>query len=260
MHLVAVHGYPLDHRLFGPLADAAARGTLGRVSSVFAPDLRGRGDSARPAAPIHSMSLLADDLADDIARTLPEREPFLLAGLSMGGYVVFEFLRRHGAHGGRFPERIAGLVLLDTRATADDEEGRAKRKEAIESIRRDGISAALAAMLPKLLAKGSRGRPAEETVRAMILATPPETAMADLAGMALRSDAFDVLGSFDRPILIAVGDEDVITPESDAEAMAAAAVSAHYVEFLTIPAAGHLTPLENPEEVARAIRDFSTKV
>ena len=62
-------------------------------------------------------------------------------------------------------------------------------------------------MLPKLLAQGSKGGPAEETARAMILATPPETAMADLAGMAVRSEAFDVLGSFGGPILIAVGAE-----------------------------------------------------
>jgi pimeloyl-ACP methyl ester carboxylesterase len=255
MHLIAVHGYPLDHRLFGPLADAASKGTLGKVSSVFAPDLRGRGDSTRPAVPVHSMSLLADDLAEDIATAVPGDEPFILAGLSMGGYVVFELLRRHA----RLAGRIAGLALLDTKATADDEAGRAKRKEAIEAIRRDGIGAALTAMLPKLLAQGSKGGPAEETARAMILATPPETAMADLAGMAVRSEAFDVLGAFGGPILIAVGAEDTITPEADAEAMAAAAASARYLRFVTIPGAGHLTPLENAAEVARAIADLSAR-
>jgi pimeloyl-ACP methyl ester carboxylesterase len=81
--------------------------------------------------------------------------------------------------------------------------------------------------------------------------------MADLAGMAVRSEAFDVLGAFGGPILIAVGAEDTITPEADAEAMAAAAASARYVRFATIPGAGHLTPLENPDEVARAIADLS---
>lgn len=257
MHLVAVHGYPLDRRLFSPLANAAARGALGKISSVFAPDLRGRGTSKHPAAEIHAMSLFADDLAEDVVKELPAGEPFLLAGLSMGGYVVFEFLRRHGA---RFRGRITGLVLLDTKATADDETGRAKRKEAIEAIRKDGIAAALSAMLPKLLARRSKGGPVEETVRSMILATPPETAMADLGGMALRGDSLDVLTAFDKPVLIAVGEEDVITPASDAETIAEAATQASYVRLLTVPGAGHLTPLENPEEVTEALAAFSSKV
>ena len=256
MQLVAVHGYPLDRRLYSPLADAAVRGGPGLIESVFAPDLRGRGTSKRPAAAVHTMSLLADDLAEDIGTAVPRDEPFLLAGLSMGGYIILEFVRRHRA---RLGTRIAGLALLDTKATADDDAGRSKRREAIEAIRKDGISAALSAMLPKLLARGSKGGSAEETARAMILATPPETAMADLAGMAVRSDGFDVLAAFDRPILIAVGEEDVITPATDAEAMAEAATRASYVRLLTIPGAGHLTPLEAPEDVAEAIAELSAR-
>lgn len=256
MYLVAVHGYPLDRRLFSPLADAAARGELGKITSVFAPDLRGRGTSKRPAASVHTMSLLADDLAEEIGTAVPRNETFLLAGLSMGGYVAFEFLRRHGE---RFRRRIAGLALLDTRATADDEAGREKRREAIEAIRKSGISAALAAMLPKLLARASRGSSAERITREMILATPPATAMADLAGMVVRSDGFGILAAFDRPVLIAVGEEDVITPVTDAEAMAEAAAQAPYVRLLTVPGAGHLTPLENPGEVAGGLAALSDR-
>ena len=136
MHLVAFHGYPLDHRIWSPLAARAAGGTLGPITSVFAPDFRGRGTSLRPAAPMHTMSLLADDMAEEISRALPAGEPFLLAGLSMGGYVAFEFLKRHGA---RERERLRGLALFDTKASADDDAGRAKRKEAIEALGKDGI-------------------------------------------------------------------------------------------------------------------------
>src|ERR1017187_4602190 len=112
MHLVAFHGYPLDHRIWSPLAARAARGTLGPITSVFAPDFRGRGISHRPAAPVHTMSLLADDMAEEISRALPAGEPFLLAGLSMGGYVAFEFLKRHGA---RERDRLRGLALFERR-------------------------------------------------------------------------------------------------------------------------------------------------
>ena len=250
MILVALHGYPLDHRLWDPLAARAESGTLGAITSVFAPDLRGRGRSARPAAAAHAMSLLADDVAEEVDAALPKNGRFLLAGLSMGGYVCFEFVKRHGA---RFRERLAGLALFDTKATSDDDAGRAKRKEAIEAIRKDGIEAALAAMLPKLLAPGSSGSPAEEVARRMILSTPAATAMADLAGLAARGEGFDVLAAWDRPLLVAVGDEDAIAPPSDAEAMTAVATRAPWVRLLTVPGAGHLVPLEQPDEAAAGL-------
>jgi pimeloyl-ACP methyl ester carboxylesterase len=250
LHLVALHGYPLDHRLWDPLAERARAGRLGPIASVFAPDLRGRGGSPHPAASTHAMSLLADDVAKDIDGALPKDAPFLLAGLSMGGYVSFEFVRRHGA---RFRGRLLGLALFDTKASADDDAGRAGRKAAIEAIRRDGIEAALTAMLPKLLARRSKGTPVEDVARAMILATPPGTAMADLAGLALRDEGFEVLSGWDRPLLVAVGDEDAIAPPSDAEAMAAVAALATWVSLVTVPHAGHLAPLEQPDEAGAAL-------
>jgi pimeloyl-ACP methyl ester carboxylesterase len=250
MHLVAFHGYPLDHRIWDPLAARAAAGALGPITSVFAPDFRGRGTSLRPASPMHSMSVLADDMAEEISRALPHGERFVLAGLSMGGYVAFEFVRRHGA---RERDRLVGLALFDTKASADDDAGRAKRREAIEAIRSDGIDAALSAMLPKLLAKRSKGTAVEETARAMILETPPETAMADLAGLAVRDEGFEALSGWEKPLLVVVGDEDAIAPPSDAEAMAAAAGRACWVSLVTVPGAGHLVPLENSDEAAAAV-------
>lgn len=253
MHLIAVHGYPLDRRLWSPLGELAAEGALGKGISLLAPDLRGRGASRRSAAKIHTMALLADDLAEDVAESLPKDEPFVLAGLSMGGYVAFEFLKRHSA---RFHGRLRGLVLCDTRASGDDEAGRAKRREAIEAIRAHGIEAALNAMLPKLLPKGARGTAVEEMARAMILATPPRTACADLAGMAVRDEGFDALAAYRGPLLLVVGEEDVLTPPADSEAMAAAAGNAPFIRLFTVPGAGHLAPLEKPRDVAGPIADL----
>jgi pimeloyl-ACP methyl ester carboxylesterase len=250
MHLVAFHGYPLDHRIWQPLAGRAATGALGPITAVFAPDFRGRGTSLRPAAPVHAMSLLADDMAEEIVHAVPSGEPFLLAGLSMGGYVAFEFAKRHAA---RFRGRLLGLALFDTKASSDDDAGRAGRKTAIEAIRKDGIEAALSAMLPKLLARSSRGRPVEEVARAMILATPPQTAIADLAGLALRDEGFEVLSGWEKPLLVAVGDEDAIAPPSDAEEMTAVAARASWVKLLAVPGAGHLVPLEQPDEAAAGL-------
>ncbi|MEO6327016.1 MAG: alpha/beta hydrolase, partial [Thermoanaerobaculia bacterium] len=176
---------------------------------------------------------------------------FLLMGFSMGGYVLFELLRRHGA---RLRERIAGLVLCDTKITADDDAGKAKRAEAIGAIRARGIEAAVEAMLPKLLSRASQGTDREAAVRAMIRETPPATACADLAGMAARVDGFDALGAFSAPVLLMVGEQDVVTPASDTEAMAEAATSSPFVRLLTVPGAGHLLPYEKPQDAAEAIR------
>jgi len=250
MHLVALHGYPLDRRMWDPLAERAADGRLGPITSVFAPDLRGRGRSPHPAAATHAMSLLADDVARDLEAALPAGAPFFLAGLSMGGYVCFELIKRHGA---RFRGRLRGLALFDTKASADDAAGRAGRKAAIEAIRKDGIEAALSAMLPKLLARGSKGTPAEDLAKRMVLATPPETAMADLAGLAVRDEGFEVLSAWDRSLLVAVGEEDAIAPPADSEAMTAVAARAPWVRLLTVPGAGHMVPLEQPDEAAAGL-------
>ena len=157
------------------------------------------------------------------------------------------------SRGARSAGASCGLALFDTKASADDDAGRAGRKAAIEAIRKDGIEAALSAMLPKLLARRAKGGPVEETARAMILATPPGTAMADLAGLALRDEGFDVLSGWEKPLLVAVGDEDAIAPPSDAEAMTAVAGRARWVKLLTVPGAGHLVPLEQPGEAAAGL-------
>jgi len=248
--VAALHGYPLDRRLWGPLGRLAEDGALGPDVRFFAPDLRGRGTSRRPAAEVHTMSLLADDLADDLDDLVPKGEPLVLAGLSMGGYVLFELLRRHGA---RLRDRLSAVVLCDTRASADTEAGRLKRRESIEAIRKSGIEAALHAMLPVLLGPASRGTDAETTARAMILATPPATACADLAGMAVRDEGFEALSWLTVPLLLVVGEDDTVTPPSDAEAMAEVASRVPFVRLLTIPQAGHLSPLERPHEVAEGI-------
>ena len=256
MHVVALHAHPVDRRLFGPLTERAADGRLGKGVTVFAPDFRGRGTSRHPAVEVHTMELLAADVAKDIEDLMPEGEPFVLAGVSMGGYVILELLRRHRA---RLAERLAGVALLDTRASADDEAGRKKREETIAAVRKEGIAPLLSSMPPKLLSPRSIGEAAEELTRTMIRQTPPETACADLAGMARRADGFDVLASLDLPLLLGVGEDDTVTPASDAEAMAEVATNAPFVRLLTIPDAGHLSPLEKPDAVAAALRDLVSR-
>ena len=253
MRIVAIHGYPFDRRLWGPLTLLAGEGALGEGVSVFAPDLRGRGSSKLPALPEHPMSLHADDVADTVDAAFVPSDRFVLCGVSMGGYVALRFLERHRR---RFGKRLAGVALVDSRASSDDEKGKAGRRAGAEAIGREGMKAALDAMLPKLFAPRNRGGAAEETTRRMILETPPATAQADLLGMAARPDGFEVLGLLDVPFLAVVGEEDVLTPPSDTEAMCDAAGNAPFVRLLTLPGAGHMVPLEAPEALAQALADL----
>ena len=239
LRLVAFHAFPLDGRMWGAVKAAAASGQLGESVVVSAPDFRGRGASGLPAERTHPMSLLATDAMG----LLRGEEPFVLMGLSMGGYVALELLARLGP--GLRP-RLRGVVLCDSRANADDEAGKRKRADTAAAIEANGMEPLLDAMLPQFLAPASRGRALEQLVRTMFLATPPATAAADQRGMAERHDRFDVLGTLTVPFLAVVGEDDPLTPPSASEAMVEAAGNAPYVELLTLPGA-HMAPLEHPE-------------
>jgi pimeloyl-ACP methyl ester carboxylesterase len=248
LRLVCFHAFPLDSRMWGAVKAAAAAGALGEGVSVSAPDFRGRAAAGLPAERAHPMSLLAEDAMP----LLNGEEPFVLMGLSMGGYVALELLARLGP---RLRPRLRGVVLCDSRANADDEAGKRRRAETAAAIETNGMEPLFDAMLPQLLAPPSRGRALEQLVRAMFLATPKETAAADQRGMAERHDRFDVLGTLTVPFLAAVGEDDPLTPPSASEAMVEAAGNAPYVELLTLPGA-HMAPLEHPEIFLPKLRAF----
>ena len=231
LRLLALHAFPLDGRMWGLVKAAAASGQLGEGVAVTAPDFRGRGSSKRAAGPVHAMSLLAKDVLEE----LPGDEPFVVMGLSMGGYVALELLARLGPE---LRPRLKGLVLCDSRANADDETGKARRAESAAAIEADGMEPLLAKMLPQFLVPSS-----------------PATAAADQRGMAGRPDRFEVLGSLTVPFLAAVGDDDPLAPPSASEQMVDAAGNAPWVELLTLPGA-HLAPLEHPEEFLPKLRLF----
>jgi YbgC/YbaW family acyl-CoA thioester hydrolase len=226
--LLFLHGYPLDGSLWRHQAGAFPGWR------TLIPDLRGFGRSDAPDLG-YSMATYADDLAamldalgvDDV----------VLAGLSMGGYVAFEFLRRHRP-------RVRALALVDTRATADSAEGRKGREIAMADAREGGAPLIAEQMLPKLLAKSAPHELAEQ-VRAMMAAAPVPGLLGALAAMRDRPDSTDLLPELRGfPTLVVVGAEDVLTPPREAEGMAKAIPGA---KLAIIPNAGHLAPLEQPE-------------
>ncbi len=214
---------------------------LGGRFRVLKPDLPGRPDNPAEATG------RIDDYADFIGAILEGLTPPIgIAGFSMGGYVTLALLKRR-------PKGIGALALIDTRAGADDEAGRGRREEAIELVRTKGVDAIADSMLEKLLSPSSLARrDLVDRLRRIILRQQPASLESDLKAMRDRPDSRAFLAEIAVPTLIVVGDSDVLTPPSAAEEMAAAIPDSRLV---TIPGAGHLTPMESPVEVARALGD-----
>ena len=234
--IVFIHGFPLDHSMWrcqwGPMSESYR---------VLAPDLRGFGDSDSVDDQPLTMAQHADDLVSWLT-SIGVDGSVAFAGLSMGGYVVWELLRRH-------PERVCGAALLDSKVVADTDEARAGREAAATKALKEGVESLAVGMLPKLV-----GRAASDDVRSALLqmmrATSPKTIAAALRGMAARQAATDLLPTLNVPCLVLGGSEDVISPPDEMRAFAEQIPGAVYVE---VADAGHMAPWENPEATNEAM-------
>jgi pimeloyl-ACP methyl ester carboxylesterase len=235
-----LHAFPLGLSMWD--AQAAALADAHRVVRF---DARGFGGSTLGEGPL-TMERIADDGAALL--DLLGIEKAILGGCSMGGYAAFAFVRRH-------PQRIAALILQDTRAGADTAEARASRAALAARVLGEGPVAAVDALLPKLLGETShRERPSlVASLRERILAASPRGIANALQGLAARADSRETLPTIDVPTLVLVGAEDVLTPPAEAATMAAAIPGAR---LDVIPGAGHLANLENPDAVNAAWRAF----
>jgi 3-oxoadipate enol-lactonase len=238
--VVLLHGFPFDRSMWRGQVEA-----LGSEFRVVAPDLRGLGET-----PLGEGDVTIETMAEDVAALLDELKlaRVVVGGLSMGGYVAFEFFRK-------FPERVRALVLADTRPQADTAEGKLAREQNARRALEEGMASIVASMLPKLLSAGTleRGGEPVERARAMMFGTSPEGAAAALRAMAARRDQTELLPSINVPTLVVVGSEDSITPPSDAEALSAKIEGSR---LFVIEGAGHLSNVERPEEFNRALEDF----
>lgn len=240
MPVLLVHGFPLDHTQW---EHQLARPNGWRW---IAPDLRGAGASETPPDQSYAMARYADDLAAILDAVEADRP--VCCGFSMGGYVLFELWRRHRG-------RIRALVLCDTKAEADTPDGRRARDEMVEVARREGPAGVARRVLPNLLGETTRAtRPVlVERVRTTILRAPVAGIIGALQAMRDRRDASDLLAGIDVPALVVCGVEDVLTPPEVMQQMSGRIPGARYEE---ISRAGHLSPLEQPDQVNRALETF----
>ncbi|OLC43827.1 MAG: hypothetical protein AUH74_01550 [Nitrospirae bacterium 13_1_40CM_4_62_6] len=240
MPIVFVHAFPLGKVMW----ESQVKG-LSEQFRVIAVDLRGHGESDAPIWR-YTMEQFADDLnslLDHLSLTQA-----VMAGLSMGGYILFAFYRKYAA-------RVKALILADTRAQADTGEGKADRFAMAQLAWKEGPGAIAEAMMPKLLSTASlQGRPdLVERVHSIIAGNRVSGIVGDLMAMEARPDSVPLLKQIARPTLVIVGEHDIGTPPSDARLMAENIPGAR---LEIIKHAGHLSNLEQPEAFNRAVRGF----
>ncbi|WP_406203138.1 alpha/beta hydrolase [Kitasatospora sp. NBC_01560] len=244
--LVLLHAFPLNASMWSAQLDTLP-GRTGHEARVIAPDQRGFGGTAL-GTDEPSLDAVADDLALLLDAAGIDRA--VVGGLSMGGYVALAFARRH-------PDRLAGLLLANTRATADTAAARANRERiAAAVLARDSVRL----LLDEKTAAGQLG-PASlhlvDRVQGMIAAAPPAAVAWAQRAMAARPDGLDVLAGLRVPAAVVAGEEDGLVPLAEAELMVRARPDA---ELTVLPGVGHLSALEAPEAFDAAVRRLLERV
>lgn len=237
--ILFIHGFPHDRTLWTPQLQG-----MTAQARVLAVDLRGFGETT--VDPPYSMDQYADDLVGFL--DMLHVEQAVVAGLSMGGYIAFAMWRRHA-------KRIRALVLANTRAGADGDEAKERRRSQMALARTQGSNAIADAVLTGMLGKTTRARRPEivSTVHGMISSAPVDGVIGALQAMIDRPDSTDTLRTIDVPTLVVTGDEDTIIPIEDVRSMQAA-IRGSSLEVIT--GAGHLTNLERPAAFNHVVSEF----
>jgi 3-oxoadipate enol-lactonase len=229
--VLLLHAFPLDSRMW-----EETRARLEQAGyAVAAPDLPPARESGVEAWARHVLASIAGELVP--------------VGISMGGYLAFELWRQA-------PERISALVLADTKAGADTPEARQARDDTILLLGEEGFDPFWEALAPRLFAAGA-APDVVESARAIASEQPLNGLVTALETLRDRSDSHATLPTIDVPVLVVVGEEDKLTPPSDADELEEQIRRARLVR---IPGAGHLTPLERPEGFNEALLDFLQEV
>ena len=215
------------------------------TAEVFAPQIA----ALWPHGPVTAAATLEGATIDEIAAAILAAAPprFALAGISMGGYICLEIMRRA-------PERVVKLALLDTSARPDTPEQTARRRAAVAAARSGDFLA--------VAAEGTRAQvhPARIDDSYLLALNQRMAAAVGVKGYARqieaiigRSDSRPGLAAIAVPTLVLVGDSDTLTPPALAEELVAGIPGAR---LAVVPQSGHLSTLEQPEAVNRALVDW----
>jgi pimeloyl-ACP methyl ester carboxylesterase len=227
--LVLVHAFPVGTAMFEPQRGAFPGW---RLIIPALPGFDGSESAREPSIDGYASGVLG--LLDGLR--IPRA---VFAGVSLGGYLLFGILRQA-------PDRVAGLVLVDTRSSADTEAARAGRQKLLQTARDSGPVAIAREMLPKLLGPTTHAERREivSNVESMIHRQSAEGIAAAVEVLMSRPDSTPLLSAIQVPTLVIVGREDTLTPPAEMEEMAGRIRGAR---FVPIAGAGHLSNIERPD-------------
>ena len=231
MPVVFLHGFPFSHEMWTPQL-----GAVGQSHRAIAYDIRGHGMSD-----IGDGQYTIDGHTEDLFAFLDLlgiRE-CVLVGLSMGGYITLRALEREQA-------RFKGAVLCDTKSEADSNEAKVKRFDTMKAVKRGGSAEFAEGFARAVFWEGTFASKPEivSSIKRVIARTPPLAIAGTLLALASRTDTTTSLGGISVPTLILVGEHDAVTPPAASRAMHERIPGSH---LHLIPAAGHMSNLENPE-------------
>lgn len=212
-------------------------------AQLWQPQIVGLGPSIEPWV----ADLTRDDSIAGMARRALAEAPvpkFALAGLSMGGYVAMEIMRQA-------PERVERLALLDTQARPETPEARERRLALMVLAEKGGFAGVSEQLLP-LFVHGSRlsDTPLVELIKDMAKNVGKDAFLRQQKAIMQRPDSRDTLWKIRCPTLVLCGEHDLLTPRDRHEEIAAAIRGSTLV---VLPGCGHLSTLEKPLEVNRAL-------
>jgi 3-oxoadipate enol-lactonase len=232
--LVLLHGYPLDHTIWAPVA-----ALLEDHFDLILPDLRGFGESGLPAG-----NYTMADSAADVAGILDHLniQAAFVAGHSMGGYVALAFARE-------FPDRTLGLGLVSSQTLADPPEKKKARYQDAGRVIEEGVKDVAETMPAKLTTDAAL----QTGLKELILRQRPKGLAGALMAMAERPDSTSFLSGFSLPLILVHGLGDELIPVERAEAVKLAAPEARLTEIVNV---GHMPMMEAPPITARALEGF----
>ena len=212
---------------------------------VVAPDMPGHGESSFDPA-THTVDLMAQSYIEFLDKLGLKK--VILAGISMGGYIALRMWARK-------PELISALVMSNTKAEADTEDIKARRRIQIDNIRKYGLEEFVNTTAPKRLSpKTVEQRPwVLDWIKLLNLTVSAEANAATLEAMVIKEDDTHTLQTITAPTLITSGADDIFIPKESAGLLKAGIKnSEHHV----IENTGHVSNLENPTRYNRIMEAF----
>ena len=241
--ILFVHGFPFDHTMWQTQVDEFSKDYL-----CISYDIRGLGES-----PAGDGQFTMESFVDDLEIILEELKPSkpILCGLSMGGYLSLRAVER-------MQETFSAAILCDTRSEADNNEGKLKRAAGIKRINKEGLAPFAKDFITNCFGDDFKQNKKEELQKIIEKSSQfnPVGVKGCLLAMLSRTDTTISLSNIKLPTLIICGEQDALTPPPVMRDMFHRINNADFVE---IPKAGHMTPIENPQMVNKAIRDFLVK-